>query len=182
VPDRVQDDIRDGGFVRIGVLDHLGPVAPPEKMVDPTVALVEGACVAAVQISHPLVEVRFGRLHNEVEVIAHQAGGVDLPAVAFLDPAEQPQQETAVVVIEDDRAVVVAAGDDVVHRSGFEVAVRSAHGTTLARRSPWASSCAGAGAPLSRSRDVPGTRQCLFRRGASGERGGYAATFARSRC
>jgi hypothetical protein len=133
VADRVEDDVCHGGLVRVGVLDHFGPVAPPEDVVDSPVAVVESAGVAAVQVSHALVEVRLGRLHDEVEVVPHQAARVRLPAIALLDATEKAEQEPAVLVVVDDRHVVVAAGDNVVHSSGFEMAVRSAHAATLAR-------------------------------------------------
>jgi hypothetical protein len=150
-------------------------------MVDAPVALVEGAGVPAVQVAHPLVEVRLRRLDHEVVVIPHQAADVQAPAVALLDAAEQMDEGEAILVVEDDGQVVVAAGDDVVDGAGLEVPVAAAHRATVAARMMRRCGRYAFGTAFARRRDVPDTRRGLQRRGASGRRG-YAATLERSRC
>jgi hypothetical protein len=54
----IVDDVLDRRLVLIVRLDHLRPVAAAEDVIFPSVAFVEGAGVAAVQVPHPIGEVR----------------------------------------------------------------------------------------------------------------------------
>jgi hypothetical protein len=160
VPDGVFGDRGHGRLVLVGVFDHLGPVAAAEEMVDAVVAAVEGAGVAPVQVPHAFVEVRLGRLDDEVKVVRDQAAGVHPPAVALFNPVEDADEGATIVVVEDDRAVVVAARDDVVHGATLEVPVGTAHAATVAlpvrrRRPGYAFDTTSA-----RSRHVPDTATC----------------------
>jgi len=92
-------------------------------VVHAPVALVEPSCIAPVEVAHAVGEVRFRRLDEQVIVVAHQAAGMDAPAVAPHDPVQDVDEEDAVVVVEDDRCLVVAACRDVVQRTRGEVAV-----------------------------------------------------------
>jgi hypothetical protein len=58
VVEGVVDDVVDRGLVLLVRLDHFRPVAAAEDVILPLVAFVEGAGVAAVQVPHPLREVR----------------------------------------------------------------------------------------------------------------------------
>jgi hypothetical protein len=157
VSDRVFDDVGDRCVVLLGAFDHLRPVAAAENVVDASVPLVEGAGIAAVQVAHPLVEVRFRRLDEEMEVIPHQAADVQPPVVPLRYAAEQVDEEAPVVVVDDDRGVVVAACDDVVDRTGFEFAQRAAHAATVAGDGGRRGRRDAIGTPSTRTRDVPGT-------------------------
>src|SRR5512133_3480899 len=56
VVDRILDDVLEGRVVlRLG-LDHLRPVAAPEKVVLASMPLVEGTGVRPVQVPHALIE------------------------------------------------------------------------------------------------------------------------------
>ena len=107
--------------------DHPRPEAAAEDVVAALVALVEVPCVAAVQVSHPVGEVRARGLHDEVVVVSHQAAHVQAPAVAPLHAAEDVEERLPVGVVEGDRGAVVSLRHDVVVRAGGEVAVVSAH-------------------------------------------------------
>jgi hypothetical protein len=120
VVDRIVQHVLDRGFVLLLGFDQLRPEAPPEDMVLPAVPFVEGACVAAVEVAHPVREVRTGCLHYQVVVVAHQAGDVDAPPVSALDPSHDVGEDHAVPVVQDDRSLVVAARRDVVIRAGLE--------------------------------------------------------------
>ena len=96
-------------------------------MILPFVALVEGAGVGAVQVSHPVGEVRQRGLDEEVVVVPHQAAHVSAPAVAPFDPAQDVEEDDPVSIVHDDRRVVVAADPDVVVGAGGEVAVGPSH-------------------------------------------------------
>jgi hypothetical protein len=71
VVERVVDDVVDRRLVLLVRLDHLRPVAATEDVILPLMPLVEGAGVAAVQVPHPVGEVRQWCLDEEVVVIAH---------------------------------------------------------------------------------------------------------------
>ena len=101
-------------------------------MVLAPVALVEGAGVLAVQVTHPVGEVRERRLHDQVVVVAEQAAGVEPPAIAALDPPQDVEEDCPVPVILEDRRVVVPLRADVVVRAGLEVAVRASHRANVA--------------------------------------------------
>jgi hypothetical protein len=130
VVEGVVDDVVDGRLVLILRLDHFRPVPVAEDVVLPLVAFVEGAGIGAVQIPHPLGEVRQGSLDQEVVVVAHQAAHVREPAVAPFDPAQDVEEDDPVSIVEHDRRVVVAPDPDVVVGAGGEVTV----GRPIARK------------------------------------------------
>jgi hypothetical protein len=156
VVERIVHDVLDGRLILLVGLDRLRPVAPAEEVVDPSVALVEGARVAAVQIPHAFVEVRLGRLDDQVEMVAHQAAHVHAPVVAALDAAEDVEEDAAILVIEDDGTVVVAACRDVVEGTGFEVAAWASHCPKVAPQRRRFRRRHGSCSAMGRTRHVPG--------------------------
>jgi hypothetical protein len=127
VVDGVGEDVLEGLLVLLFGLDLLRPEAPAEDVVLPGVAVVEGAGVLAVQVAHPVGEVRERRLDQEVVVVAEQAAGVEAPAVAAADTSEDLGEDGPIPVVAEDRLVVIALGSDVVEGAGGEVAARSSH-------------------------------------------------------
>lgn len=127
-------------------------------MILPFVPLVEGAGVAAVQVSHPVGEVRLRGLDEEVVVVPHQAAHVSAPAVAPFDPAQDVEEDDPISVVQHDRRVVVAADPDVVVGTGGEVTVGPSHRPKVAPRKPLGPRCDGFAPRPARSRHVPGTR------------------------
>jgi hypothetical protein len=97
-------------------------------MVDAAMAFVEGACVAAVEVPHAVGEVRNRSLHDQVVVVAEQAGDVDAPAVPALHPSHDVGEDHAIPVVQHDRSLVVAPRRDVVIRAGLEVSPWTSHG------------------------------------------------------
>jgi hypothetical protein len=124
----------------------------------PLVALVEGAGIAAVQIPHPVGEVRQRGLDEEVVVVPHQAAHVSAPAVAPFDPAQDVEEDDPVPIVQHDRRVVVAADPDVVVGAGFEVTEGSSHRSKVTPREPLSPRCDGFASRPTRSCHVPGTR------------------------
>jgi hypothetical protein len=174
--DRIVDDVVDRRRVLLVRLDHLRPVAAPEDVILPSVTLVEGARVGAVQIPHPVGEVRQRRFDEKVVVVAHQAAHVGAPAVTPLDPPQQVEEDDPVAIVYHDRGMVVAPDPDVVVGPGGEVAVRPSHLPNVALRQRRSPRCDGFVPRPTRSCHVPGTR--LGRRGrrlegrvSSGRRG-----------
>jgi hypothetical protein len=183
VVDRVVDDVVEGLLVLLLRFDDLGPVAPPEDVILAPVALVECAGVAAVQVAHPLVEVRGRCLDDEVVVVAEQALCVHPPAVAAHDAAKQVEEDDAVVPVDDDRRVIVPARDDVVEGAVLERPQRASHPLKLPRGESLSRAPAPFGTRTARTSHVPGTGlggRSHVPKGRGGA--GYAATFERSRC
>jgi len=123
VVDRVVEDVVEGVVVLLLGFDHFRPEALAEDVVFASVALVEGAGVLAVQVAHPVGEVRKRRLHDEVVVVAQEAAGVKAPVVAPPDAPQDVEEDGPVPVILEDRPVAVPFRADVVVRPGGEVAV-----------------------------------------------------------
>ena len=90
-------------------------------------SLVEGPCVGAVQVSHPVGEVGGRRLEDEVVMVAHEALDVEAPAVPALDAAEDVEEDAAVLTVEHDRRAVAAFRADVIVGPGGEVTARASH-------------------------------------------------------
>jgi hypothetical protein len=114
VVDRVVEDVVEGVVVLLFGLDHFGPEPLAEDVMPPAVQFVEGAGVLAVEVAHPVGEIRQRRFDDEVVVVAHQAMGVQLPAVAVHDAAQDGSERVPVGVVEHDRRVVVPRRRDVV--------------------------------------------------------------------
>jgi hypothetical protein len=158
VVERVVDDVLDGRVVLLLGLDHLRPVAAAEEVVLASMALVEGTGVGPVQVPHSLVEVRGGRLDEEVVVVAHEAAHVHPPSVAALDPPEDVEEDNPILGVAHDRRVVVPAAPDVVARAGSEVAVRPSDPSKLPPPQAVLPPRLGLRAGPVRPRHVPGTR------------------------
>jgi hypothetical protein len=154
----VVDDVLDRRVVLLVRLDHLRPVAAAEDVILPLVALVEGAGVTAVQVPHPVGEVRERRLDEEVVVVPHQAAHVRPPAVTPFDPAQDVEEDDPVAVVHDDRGVVVAADPDVVEGTGLEVTEGPSHRSKVTPPEPLSPRFDSFASRPARSCHVPGTR------------------------
>jgi hypothetical protein len=127
VVDWVLEDVLERLVVLLFGLDHFRPEPAAEDMVLSGVPLVECAGVLTVEVAHAVGEIRERRLDQQVVVVAEQAAGVQAPAVATADAAEDPREDGAVGVVAEDGLVVVPLRDDVVVRAFFEVAARASH-------------------------------------------------------
>jgi hypothetical protein len=82
--------------------------------VSPTgVPAVEALGIAEQQAVHPAGQVVRARLEDEVDVVAHQAEGADVPAVPIGRLLEVGQEREPVVSVAEDAAPPDAAGGDV---------------------------------------------------------------------
>jgi hypothetical protein len=125
--DRVVDDVRERHFVLVLGLDQLRPEPAAEDVVAAAVSVIESPRVLAVEVAHSVGEIRQRRFDDEVVVIAHQAAGVQLPAVAAHDPVQDANERVAVGVVEHDRRVVVPRRRDVVVGAGGERTTFATH-------------------------------------------------------
>jgi hypothetical protein len=69
VVNRVVDDVLERVVVLVLGLDHLRPESATEDVVLSTVAFVEGPCVLAVEVAHPVGEVCERRFDEQVVVV-----------------------------------------------------------------------------------------------------------------
>jgi hypothetical protein len=127
VVSRVVDDVGDRVLVLLLRFDHPRPEAAAEHVVAAAMSLVEGPCIGAVQVSHPIGEVGGRRFEDEVVVVAHEALHVQAPAVSALDAAQDVEEDAAILAVEHDRRPVVAFRPDVIVGPGGEVAARTSH-------------------------------------------------------
>jgi hypothetical protein len=103
------------------------------------VAFVEVLGIAAVQPLHSGGDVASRRLHDEMDVVRHEAVQVEDPAAAKLERREHAPIDGAVFVVEEDRGAVVPARRNVVETAGELDAKRTWHAadrTCTKRRRP----------------------------------------------
>ena len=105
--------------------------APLEDVPVAPVTPVEVLGEIAVELPHPAREGRLGRSHQEVEVIAHEDPGVQLPAEELDGAAQQPQELAPVVVVDEDLAPLVSAGGHVPECAGMVETEGSAHADSI---------------------------------------------------
>jgi hypothetical protein len=103
-----------------------------EQVADASVACVEPGRVEAVQPLHPLRERRLAALDQQVEVVPHQAVGVEPPAVAVDDVPQDAEEPAPVVLVEVDQPAVDAAGGQVVRAVAERQTERAGHAATVA--------------------------------------------------
>jgi hypothetical protein len=156
VVDGVVEDVVERVVVLLFGLDHLRPEALAEDVVLASVAFVEGARVLAVEVAHPVGQVRQGRLDEQVVVVPEQAAGVQPPAVRTPDAPQDLEEDGAIPVVEEDRRVVVPFRSDVVVGARREIPVRAAHPSTVTAQLCAKPRAARLGAGPSRTRYVPG--------------------------
>jgi hypothetical protein len=83
-------------------------------VVHAPVALVVAHCVSRVELAEALRHAALVDLDDEVVVIAHQAVGMDLPAVPPSHVSHLNEESAAIEIVLEDRTLVVAATRDVV--------------------------------------------------------------------
>jgi hypothetical protein len=89
-------------------LDRLRGVPPAEHVMAAAVLCVEVPRVPAVQVAHAEVEIRIGRLDDQVVVRAHEAVRMQAPAVAAGHRAEQVEEGAAVFVLAEEEGAAVS--------------------------------------------------------------------------
>jgi hypothetical protein len=151
------EDVVERVVVLLFGLDHFRPEPLAEDVMPAPVAFVEGPRILAVEVAHPIGQVRQRRLDEQVVVVAQKAAGVQPPAVRAPDASQDLEEDGPIPVVEEDRRVVVPLRSDVVVRAGREIAVRAAHPSTVTAQSCAKHRAARLGAGQSRTRYVSGT-------------------------
>lgn len=86
-------------------------------MADTVMPPIEGLRIAAVQSPHAATQIGFGRIEQQVVVIAHQAVGITTPLLLEDFLPEEGEKAIAVGVIEEDRLLGIAPRRDMMERS-----------------------------------------------------------------
>jgi hypothetical protein len=133
--DGVLQDVLQRSLQMLIGFDQSRREALAEDVVAASVERVEGAGVLAVEIAHPGGEIRLRGLDDEVVVVAHQAAGVEAPAVPPRHAAQLVEEDAPVVVVHEAQLLVVPTRRHVVPGAGGEVAAGSRHPATVAASS-----------------------------------------------
>jgi hypothetical protein len=99
-------------------LDAKGLVAALEEVADPPVTPVEPLTVEGLEGKHDAGECHRATLQREVDVIAHQAVGVDAELETFSAHGEPLQVDVSILVIAEDGLALVPARDHVINTTG----------------------------------------------------------------
>ena len=84
-----------------------------------------------VELPHSAREGRFGRSHHEMEVIAHEDPGVQLPAEQLDGAAQQAQEFAPVLVVDENLTSLVSTRGHVPEGAGMIEAEGSAHADSI---------------------------------------------------
>ena len=107
--------IADGLEVPIPAAVHdQGFVAPGEEVPDKSVAAIEAAGVGPQQPFHSRDEVALRRLDHQVEVISHQATGLNLPAGPGAGCAQGRDESPAIGGVTKDRLAAISAVEHMI--------------------------------------------------------------------
>src|SRR5512133_3811920 len=87
-------------------------------MADMRKAGVEVRRILAIQSLHTAGQVRVRRLNEQMEMVSHEAIGMDPPAVAAHDSIADLEEPPPIVVILVDRLSPVPASGDVIDAPG----------------------------------------------------------------
>ena len=130
--DRVVEDVVESVVVLLFGLDHFGPEPLAEDVMSLAVPFVEGTGVLAVEVAHPVGEIRQWGLDHQVVVIAEETACVEAPAIAAADAPQNLEKGGAIPVVQEDRPVVVPLRPDVVVGAGGEIAEWPSHASNVA--------------------------------------------------
>ena len=93
--------------------------------------MVQANGVGAQVPAHALNEVGFGRFHDEMKMVGHEAVSVDLPGGFMAGLSEGFEEILAIHIIEENILAAVAAAHDVINRAWIFNAKLAGHGRSL---------------------------------------------------
>jgi len=96
-------------------------------MAHPFVAAVKGLGIDAIELAHGGGEIGFGCFHEQVEVVTHQALGMQHEMIAGDDTLQHGQEPPPVLVVEEEVLAGIASSSNVIGRPGIFKAQRSGH-------------------------------------------------------
>jgi len=147
---RVHGEVLQGVDEVLVTADDAVGVAVGEDAAVPSVPLVEGSGVRAVQVAHAGAEVRSRRPDEQVVVRPHQAPAHEVPAVTAYRTGEESHEVAAIVVVDEELAAEDRARGEVEGAAWRLGPERASHRSSVpaAARVPQ---------PLSPGRCSPGT-------------------------
>jgi hypothetical protein len=113
---------------QIGIPLHQDGLEPTlEEMTHQPMAAIARLGVDAVELTHPLGEVRIGRLDDEVIVVGHLAPGVAAPVETAAHLAQHDEPVRAVLIVAIDRLAPITARGHMVQPASELDAEGSGH-------------------------------------------------------
>ena len=88
-----------------------------EDMPNALMPAIEVLRIQTVQLPHPLAEVSFSRLDNDVIMIPHLTVSMHLKVKATADQSNNAEPFFAISIIEENKPTVITAGRDVIQRA-----------------------------------------------------------------
>ena len=97
-------------------LDQQRFVAPAEHVAEQLVSVIEPEGVGAQEPTHPRHQVRLGRFHHQMKVVAHQAIGMHLESCLLTGLGQRLEKVLPIDVITKDILPPIPTAHDVVDR------------------------------------------------------------------
>jgi hypothetical protein len=113
-------------------LDEDGLVPPLEQVSAPSVAIVEGLGVDAIQLAHAERDISVGRLDEQM--VFHQTVGMAYPVVTTIYSTENAEEGLPVLAIPENGLFFIPPGGNVVKGARVFDAKRTSHDRTEADR------------------------------------------------
>src|SRR5437899_2190974 len=95
------------------------------------VPAVESGRIGAEQPLHAVHEIGLGSFHHQMEVITHQAPGVDLPVGPGTSLGQSFQKQFAIFVVEENVLAMIAAIHEVINGAWVLNSELSGHGNRV---------------------------------------------------
>ncbi|MCG6536683.1 MAG: hypothetical protein L7F78_18740, partial [Syntrophales bacterium LBB04] len=108
--------------------DKKGLVSSLVEMTGSLMPLIEIGRVGDAEMTHEILQVRPGRLYDQMEVVGHEHKGKKMDVIDFKRTGEKLQEFLPVVIRKEDILPPIAPAGDVIARITILYAERAAHG------------------------------------------------------
>ena len=112
-------------------------IAPLKEVAGAVLAPIYPTSVAETQILQDAGKGDRAHLNSQVNMVGHQAKGVNTVFESFNSLLEQQAEPGPVCIVEENRLTGIAPQDDVIKRSGAEDPGFSSHDLTLSHKSQY---------------------------------------------
>lgn len=136
---RIQVEVRDQfKKIRIGI-DQDSLVAPLEKMAGSFHPPIDPGGIAEGDVVHDAGKRDFSGLDGEMDVVCHEAEGVNVIAVFFSSFLQEQVKAASVAIFEEHFLSGVPSQNDVIEGAGIVYALFAGHGGSIYKLSNKAS-------------------------------------------
>ena len=122
-PGRIEMDVIAHGLeiTVAAAVDKKTLVAAAKQMAEKFVPPVEAGSIGPQQPFHAVHQIGFWRFDHEMEMIAHEAPGMDLPVGFGARLSECFNEQFAILVAAEDIFVMIAAVHHVINRPSYRI-------------------------------------------------------------